>query len=134
LSYCNIEEDRLSFCILFWLISFLLTNFWHFSQQFRNQRCFDTHIQSLKLFWNFEAEFARNGSNLEKRVLLKFPRNYFYTYMPVNPYHFIKKSHNHCALVFKTIFPSFWRHRGEKIWKKIVTDANMLLLLVPTIL
>ncbi len=47
----SIEEDKLQFCALLLPETFLLANFLHFSQQFRNQRkilsCFDTHIQIL---------------------------------------------------------------------------------------
>jgi hypothetical protein len=42
------EEEKLQFFTLFLATTFLLANFSHFSQQFRNQhkilRCFDTHI------------------------------------------------------------------------------------------
>ncbi len=51
LQICSIEEGNPQFCILFSPITFLLVNFQHFSQQFRNQRnilhCFDTNIQIL---------------------------------------------------------------------------------------
>jgi hypothetical protein len=47
----NIEEDKLIFCTLLLPVTFLLTNFMHFSQQIINQHtvlsCFDTHIQIL---------------------------------------------------------------------------------------
>jgi hypothetical protein len=71
----SIEEKILLFFTLFLAITFLLANFSHFSQQFRNQRkimrCFDTHIKILQrksfyvilaLFWKFKAQFARIGS------------------------------------------------------------------------
>ncbi len=45
------EEDKLQFFTLILLVTFLLANFLHFSQQIPNQRnilsCFDTHIQIL---------------------------------------------------------------------------------------
>ncbi len=45
----NIEEENPQFFTIFLAITFLLANFSHFSQQFRNHRkilrCFDTHIQ-----------------------------------------------------------------------------------------
>jgi hypothetical protein len=44
----SIKENKLQFCTLLLPITFLVANFLHFSQQFRNQRkilsCFDTHI------------------------------------------------------------------------------------------
>jgi hypothetical protein len=44
----SIEEEKLQFCTLFLLITFLLENFSHFSQQLQNQRkilhCFDTYF------------------------------------------------------------------------------------------
>ena len=74
LQVSSIEEENLWFFTLFLAVTFLLANFSHFSQQFRNQRkilrFFDTHIQILQrksfyvilaLFWNFKARFARNG-------------------------------------------------------------------------
>ncbi len=49
LQVSGIEEGTLQFRTLFLLITFLLANFSHFSQQFSNQReilsCFDTKIQ-----------------------------------------------------------------------------------------
>jgi hypothetical protein len=51
LQVSSIEEDKLQFCTLLLPVSFLLANFFHFSQQFQNQRkilsCFVTHIQIL---------------------------------------------------------------------------------------
>jgi hypothetical protein len=51
LQVSSIEEDKLQFFTLLLPVTFLLANFWHFSQHFRNQRkilsCFDTHIQIL---------------------------------------------------------------------------------------
>jgi hypothetical protein len=45
------EEYKLQFCTLLLPVTFLLANFWHFSQQFRNQRkilsFLDTQIQVL---------------------------------------------------------------------------------------
>ncbi len=39
------------------------------------------------------------AQNFEKRVLQKCPRITFYTYKPVNPFHFLKKHQNRCTLV-----------------------------------
>ena len=51
LQVSSIEEENLWFFTLFLAVTFLLANFSHFSQQFRNQhkilRCVDTHIQIL---------------------------------------------------------------------------------------
>ncbi len=48
LQVSSIEEGKLQFCTLLMPVTFLLANFLHFSQQFRNQdkilSCFDTHI------------------------------------------------------------------------------------------
>jgi hypothetical protein len=48
LQVSSIEENRLQLCTLLLPVTFLLANFLHFSQQFRNQRkilsCFDTHL------------------------------------------------------------------------------------------
>jgi hypothetical protein len=84
LQVSSIEEENLWFCTLFLAVTFLLANYSHFSQQFRNQRkilhCFDTHIQILQrksfyvilaLFWNFKARFARNGSKFWKTCFIK---------------------------------------------------------------
>ena len=47
----SIEEHKLQFCTLLLPVTFLLSNFLHFSLQIPNQRkilsCFDTHIQNL---------------------------------------------------------------------------------------
>jgi hypothetical protein len=52
LKVSRIEGEKLQFFTLFLAITFLLANFSHISQQFRNQhkilRCFDTHIQILQ--------------------------------------------------------------------------------------
>jgi hypothetical protein len=37
--------------------------------------------------------------NFEKRVLQKCLRITFYTYKPVNPFHFLKKHQNNCTLL-----------------------------------
>ncbi len=68
LQVSSIEEEKLRFFKLFLPITFLLANFSHFSQQFRNQRkilrCSNTHIQILQrksfyvilaLFFNFKG-------------------------------------------------------------------------------
>ncbi len=51
LQISSIKEVNPQFFTLFLPVTFLLANFLHFSQQFRNQRkilhCFDTHIQIL---------------------------------------------------------------------------------------
>ena len=51
LQVSSIEEENLWFFTLFLAVTFLLANFSHFSQQFRNQRkilsFLDTHIQVL---------------------------------------------------------------------------------------
>jgi hypothetical protein len=53
------------------------------------------------------------AQNFEKGVLQKFLRITFYTYIPVNPYHFLKKHHNRCTLLdmlrkgtFSRIYPN----------------------------
>ncbi len=112
LQVSSIEEDKLQFCTLLLPVTFLLAHFLHFSQQFRNQRkilsCFDTHIQilwrksfyvKLALFWNLKALFARNGSKCWKTCLQKCLRIAFYTFIPMNPYHSLKKHHNRCTLL-----------------------------------
>jgi hypothetical protein len=85
LQVCSMEEENIWFSTLFLAVTFLLANFSHFSQQFRNQhkilRCFDNHIQILQeksfffvilaLFWNFKARFARNGSKFWKTCFTK---------------------------------------------------------------
>jgi len=78
------EEYKLQFCTLLLPLTFLLANFFHFTQQFRNQRkilsFLDTHLQVLwrksfyvilALFWNFKALFARNGSKFWKTCFTK---------------------------------------------------------------
>jgi hypothetical protein len=53
LQVSSIEEYKLQFCTALLPVTFLLANFLHFSQQFRNQRkilsCFDTQIKILKI-------------------------------------------------------------------------------------
>ncbi len=52
LQVSSIKEEKLRFFTLFLAITFLVANFSHFSQQFRNHhkilRCFDIHIQILQ--------------------------------------------------------------------------------------
>ncbi len=92
-------------------VTFLLANFSHFSQQFQTQhkilRCFDTHIQILKIksFSVILALFetlkpnSQEMAQFEKRVLQKCLRITFYTFKPVNPFHFLKKHQNRCTLL-----------------------------------
>ncbi len=40
------------------------------------------------------------AKNFEKRILQKCLRINFYTYIPMNPYNFLKKHYNRCTLVF----------------------------------
>ncbi len=47
------------------------------------------------------AQLARNAQNFEKRVLKRFLRITFYTYIPVIPCHFLKKHHYRCALLYR---------------------------------
>ncbi len=107
------EEENLWFFTLILAVAFLLANFSHFSQQFRNQRkilrCFDTHIQILQrksfyvilaLFWNLKPDSQETAQNFKKRVLQKCLRLTFYTYKPVNPFHFLKKHQNRCTLMY----------------------------------
>ncbi len=82
----------------FLAITYLLANFSHFSQQFRNQRkilrCFDTHIQILQrksfyvilaLFETLKPDSQETAQNLEKCVVLKkCLRITFYTYKPLS--------------------------------------------------
>ncbi len=81
----------------FLAVTFLLANFSHFSQQFRNQRkilrCFDTHSQIL-------PDSQKTAQNFEKRVSQKCLRITFYTYKPMNPFHFLKKHQNRCTLMY----------------------------------
>jgi hypothetical protein len=105
-----VEEDRLKFCILFLPITFLLSNFSHFSQQFRNQckilGCFEFRFKfceekvfrSHKPFLNFKANFARNGSNFLKMCFKKVSYNKFLHRYTREPHHFLKKHRNHCTL------------------------------------
>jgi len=80
----SIEEKILLFFILFLAITFLLANFSHFSQQFRNQRkilrCFDTQIQILQrksfsvilaLFETLNSDSQENGSTFCKTCFTK---------------------------------------------------------------
>ena len=96
------EEFKLQFCTLLLPVTFLLANFLHFSQQFRNQRkilsFLDTHIQILwrKSFLVILAFFEtlkpcsqETAQNFEKHVLQKCLRIAFYTYIPVNLYNFL---------------------------------------------
>ncbi len=84
LQFSCIEEENLWFFTLVLAVTFLWANFSRFSQQFRNQRkilrCFDTYLQILQrkslydilaLFWNFKAQFARNGSKFWKTCFTK---------------------------------------------------------------
>jgi hypothetical protein len=80
LQFSSREEYKLQFCTLLLPVTFLLANFLHFSQQFRNQRNFET----LKPYSQETAQ------NFEKRVLQKCLRIAFYTFI----------HHNHCTLVF----------------------------------
>ncbi len=54
-----------------------------------------------KLYYIFETlkpNSQEMAKNFEKRILQMFHRITFFTYIPVNPYHFIKKHHNRCTL------------------------------------
>ncbi len=59
------EEYKLQFCTLLLPVTFLLANFLHFSQQFRNQRkilsFLDTHIRVLrrKIFLGHISTFLK---------------------------------------------------------------------------
>jgi hypothetical protein len=54
--------------------------------------------------------------NFEKRVLQKCLRITFYTYQPVNPFHFLKKHHNRCTLIHMYILrPTDRLERGSQI-------------------
>ncbi len=90
----------------FWIWLSKIRSFLHFSQQFRNQRkilyFFDTHIQTLWFLGHIRTlkpNSQETAQNFEKGVLQKFLRITFYTYVLVNPYHFIKKHHNRCTLL-----------------------------------
>jgi hypothetical protein len=107
LQISSIEEENPQFCTLFLHVTFLLANFSHFSQQFRNQRkilhFFETRIQIFRLYKPFFKALKPNSQetaqNFEKGVLQKFLRITFYTYIPMNPHHFLKKHHNRCTLM-----------------------------------
>ena len=109
----SIEEENLWFFTFVLAVTFLLANFSHFSQQFRNQRkilcCFDTHIQILQrksfyvilaLFETIKPDSQETAQNFEKRVLQKCLRITFYTCKPVNPFQFLKKHQNRCTLPY----------------------------------
>ncbi len=79
-----IEEDKHKFCTLFLPITFLLTYFSHFSQQFQNQRkilrCFDTHTQLLRrkrfyvivaLLWNIRGQRHKILKNVFYKSVLE---------------------------------------------------------------
>ncbi len=56
------------------------------------------HISTF--FETFKPYSQETAQNFEKRVLQKGLRIPFYTYIPVNLHHFLKKHHNHCTLVY----------------------------------
>ncbi len=94
LQVSSIEEETPIFHT-FLAITFLLANFSHFSQQFRNQckilRCFEIksfHV-ILALFETLKPDSQETAQHFEKRVLQKCCRITFYTYKPVNPFHFL---------------------------------------------
>ncbi len=55
---------------------------------------------SYKYFFEtFKPDSQETAQNFEKPVLQKCLRITFYTYKPVNPFHFLKKHQNRCTLL-----------------------------------
>ncbi len=50
-------------------------------------------------FETLKPDSQETAQNFEKRVLQKFLRSTFYTYKPMNPFHFLKKTS-------KSLYPS----------------------------
>ena len=50
-------------------------------------------------FQTLKPDSQETAQNFEKRVLQKCLRITFYTYKPVNPFHFLKKHQNRCTLL-----------------------------------
>jgi hypothetical protein len=50
-------------------------------------------------FETLKPDSQETAQNFEKRVLQKCLRITFYTYIPVNPFHFLKKHQNRCTLL-----------------------------------
>jgi hypothetical protein len=104
------EEEQVLILHTCSAFNFLLANFSHFSQCFWNQHkileCFGTHIQILRrksfkviLGWNVKAQCARKWLKILKNLVYKSVLEmFFYTYIPVIPYYFLKK-HNRCTLL-----------------------------------
>jgi hypothetical protein len=55
------------------------------------------HISTF--FLTLKPNSQETAQNFVKGVLQKFFRITFYTYIPVNPYHFLKRHHNRCTLL-----------------------------------
>jgi hypothetical protein len=56
-----------------------------------------------KVFMSFETlkpDSQEMAQNVEKRILQKCFRITFYTYKPVNPFHYLKKHQNRCTLLY----------------------------------
>ncbi len=73
----------------------------------------------IDIFWNFKAQFARNFDviNFQKCLWIMF-----YTYLPMEPYHFIWKHHNHCTLVYTHYNTS----HSLKIWSTKTTSPIVI--------
>jgi hypothetical protein len=56
-----------------------------------------------------KLDLQETAQNFEKRVLQKCFRVTFYTYIPVKPFHFLKKHQNHCTLVVN-VFKKAFKH------------------------
>jgi hypothetical protein len=50
-------------------------------------------------FESLKPDSQETAQNFEKRILLKCLRITFYTYKPMNPFHFLKKHQNRCTLL-----------------------------------
>jgi hypothetical protein len=61
------------------------------------KKMFLGHISTF--FKTLKPNSQETAQNFEKGVLQKFLRIAFYTYIPVNPYHFLKKHHKRYTLL-----------------------------------
>ncbi len=57
------------------------------------------------IFETLKPNSQETAQNFEKRVLQKCLRHTFYTQKPVNPFHFLKKHHNRCTLLWTSGIP-----------------------------
>ncbi len=65
----------------------------------RGQKGIGSRIRIRNTVWNFKAQFAGNGKKFKKTdFTTKCLRITFCTFIPVNPYQFLKKHHNRWTL------------------------------------